>query len=272
MNVRYLFFVFLALSAVSSIALCLQSSYILLSRFPSPPESIAPGENVTFQWSIVAGTTEEHVEFYITDNSGNTLYTKTYYPPEGMDEILNYTVPDTLADGIYWGGVKYYSQESGLESIAEVMFIVALNEGDLKIMVYNDTNNNGIYDAGEPGIGSVLVEITDPLGGITTKVTSPNGSINLYGVPSGDYTLNLTVPSGYINTTPTLAGVSVPSGSFIQTEFGLIPQSSGGGGGGGGGGGDGNGTGPIQVPEYDEPLILAVVTLTLTALIRRKSS
>ncbi|MEE4311778.1 MAG: SdrD B-like domain-containing protein [candidate division KSB1 bacterium] len=70
--------------------------------------------------------------------------------------------------------------------------------GDL---VWNDTNANGIQDAGEPGIPGVTVNIYDSPGGnlIATTTTDGNGNYNFIVNP-GSYYIEIVPPAGTLVT------------------------------------------------------------------------
>ncbi|MFN8243575.1 MAG: SdrD B-like domain-containing protein [Ferruginibacter sp.] len=76
--------------------------------------------------------------------------------------------------------------------------------------VWNDLNNNGLQDAGEPGIGGVTVELLDANGnsidsdpataGVqpTIRVTNALGGYLFTGLPAGDYKVKFSnLPAGF---------------------------------------------------------------------------
>ena len=86
--------------------------------------------------------------------------------------------------------------------------------------VWNDLNNNGLQDAGEPGTQGVTVELLDAAGnpidkdpntaGIqpTVTVTNALGEYLFTGLPAGDYKVRFsTLPLGY-NASPKAAGTN----------------------------------------------------------------
>ena len=86
--------------------------------------------------------------------------------------------------------------------------------------VWNDFNNNGLQDAGEPGIQGVTVELLDGNGnsidsdpataGVqpTTRVTNALGEYLFTGLPAGDYKVRFSnLPAGY-NASPKAAGTN----------------------------------------------------------------
>ncbi len=66
--------------------------------------------------------------------------------------------------------------------------------------VFYDTNRNGIKDNGEPGYGSGVVDLTGSATG--QKISGPLGNYSFPNLFGGNYTVTLTVPSGYVPTTP----------------------------------------------------------------------
>jgi hypothetical protein len=86
--------------------------------------------------------------------------------------------------------------------------------------VWNDLNNNGLQDAGEPGIPGVTVELLDAAGnpidsdpvtaGVqpTTRVTNALGEYLFTGLTAGDYRVRFsTLPAGF-NASPKGAGTN----------------------------------------------------------------
>jgi protocatechuate 3,4-dioxygenase beta subunit len=86
--------------------------------------------------------------------------------------------------------------------------------------VWTDLNNNGLQDAGEPGVAGVTVELLDAAGnpidkdpntaGVqpTTTITNALGEYLFTGLPAGDYRVRFsTLPAGY-NAAPKGAGTN----------------------------------------------------------------
>ena len=64
--------------------------------------------------------------------------------------------------------------------------------------VWNDTDRDGIQDAGEPGISDVTVDLYDCAGNqIDTTTTDANGFYS-FEVDAGDYYVEFTLPSGMV--------------------------------------------------------------------------
>ncbi|GLZ42916.1 SdrD B-like domain-containing protein [Actinokineospora sp. NBRC 105648] len=93
----------------------------------------------------------------------------------------------------------------------------AEDRGSLAGVVFDDTNNNGVQDSGEPGIGGVSVTLsgtdaqTNPVNTVVT--TAPNGAYSFANLVGGTYTITETQPAGYvdgIDTVGTAGGTLVP--------------------------------------------------------------
>ncbi len=66
--------------------------------------------------------------------------------------------------------------------------------------VWEDTNKDGLFSAGEPGIGGVNVTLIDNAGNPVagkSAVTAANGTWNICGLANGDYRVRFTKPDGY---------------------------------------------------------------------------
>ena len=82
--------------------------------------------------------------------------------------------------------------------------------GTIGDFVWQDTNQNGIQDVGEPGIPGVTVNLFKG-NQIASTLTDGNGNYLFTGLCAGDYTVSVdqtTVPSGFVPTTcSNMAGV-----------------------------------------------------------------
>ena len=70
--------------------------------------------------------------------------------------------------------------------------------------VWQDTNGNGVQDAGEPGLANVTVTLTDGNGDVVgTTTTDGNGGYSFTGLAAGTYTVTVdasTLPAGSVAT------------------------------------------------------------------------
>lgn len=102
----------------------------------------------------------------------------------------------------------------------------AAPKGSIGNLVFEDLNNNGIYDAGEPGVNGVTAELYNAAGTtlLATQVTANNGVndgyYNFTNLPAGDYKVKFTPLSG---TTLTIQNLTVngskpdPATGFTDT-------------------------------------------------------
>ncbi len=85
--------------------------------------------------------------------------------------------------------------------------------------VFHDTNNNGVQDTGESGIAGVTVTL-DGTG--QTRTTAGDGSYSFDQLLPGNYSVSVTVPDGYVNTTPTTVSCNLGAGSVCTANFGIL--------------------------------------------------
>ncbi|MBD2607546.1 carboxypeptidase regulatory-like domain-containing protein [Scytonema hofmannii FACHB-248] len=107
--------------------------------------------------------------------------------------------------------------------------------GSLGDTVYNDTNGNGIQDTGEPGIGSVPVNLVgagpdgqfgtpDDISRTTT--TDINGRYSFPGLPAGSYRVSANNPPGLTPTQTQPNAIALSANQNINTvDFGFRPTS-----------------------------------------------
>ena len=87
-------------------------------------------------------------------------------------------------------------------------------------VVFNDTNGNGVQDVGESGLAGVGVSL---IADSTTVITTTNGSgaYAFTSVTTGNYTVKVTPPAGFVNTTSRQVVVSVAAGGSATVSFGF---------------------------------------------------
>jgi hypothetical protein len=149
---------------------------------------------------------------FATDSSGNKLRPGTYQvvqtPPAGY---LTGAATAGTVNGTSNGSADSPTQISSIV-LAESQSGINYNFGDLKPVtiagtVYEDTNNNGKLDSGEPGIAGVSVTLTGTndqgLVVTATATTAANGSYSFSTDSSGNvlrpgtYQVVETPPAGY---------------------------------------------------------------------------
>ena len=87
--------------------------------------------------------------------------------------------------------------------------------------VWNDTDKDGIQNNGEPGLSNATITLYNAAG---TKLKSTksdaNGKYVFKKLAAGNYTVTITKPTGYINSTPTSKTVTLNS-NLANVDFGL---------------------------------------------------
>ncbi|MBN1888053.1 MAG: hypothetical protein JW850_08675 [Thermoflexales bacterium] len=88
--------------------------------------------------------------------------------------------------------------------------------------VFSDTNNNGLQDDGETGLGGVIISLDGALG--ITATTSLTGAYHLTTTVTGVHTLIETDLPGFRSTTPNTATLEVALGREYCIDFGDVPD------------------------------------------------
>ncbi len=127
-------------------------------------------------------------------------YNVTFTPPDGPGYLAapaDQGGDDTVDND--WNGttpVAVSLTADELNSTIDAAFLLPASVGNF---VWNDLDQDGIQDPGEPGIGDVTVTIQGADGFTTTTTTANDGSYSFTDLPPGDYTITFTPPA---NTTP----------------------------------------------------------------------
>ncbi len=87
--------------------------------------------------------------------------------------------------------------------------------------VFNDQNENGKLDSGEPGLSGVTVTVETPWDGSIQVSTDSNGAYEFAIRPGADLILRTSgAPGGYYPTTPTRIVTRLASGTYPGNNFG----------------------------------------------------
>jgi LPXTG-site transpeptidase (sortase) family protein len=89
-------------------------------------------------------------------------------------------------------------------------------------VVFSDSNLNGTQGAGEPGIGSVRVDLYDSTGTtlIASTTTTAGGFYSFTNLAPGTYRVIETDLAGYVSTTPNTVSATVSAGGSATVNFG----------------------------------------------------
>ena len=111
------------------------------------------------------------------------------------------------------------------QSILTADFGIRQRPGAIGDTVFNDLNGNGTQDPGDTGIAGATVTLRNSAGTVVgTLVTDANGNYQFTNVPPGNnYTVTITPPSGFSNTTPLVQTIATlnPGQTVPTADFGL---------------------------------------------------
>lgn len=160
--------------------------------------------------------TLEGVVIELRDDTGNTIAT-TRTDSEGMyrfDGLIpgTYTVVEQQPEGFFDGGTKV-GTEGGVAStnrIANVTLASGVDAenydfcerppAEISGTVYVDRDEDCFRDAGEEGLGGVLIELLDLNGNvIDTTFTDSDGNYSFTNLRAGEYIVRETQPDGYFH-------------------------------------------------------------------------
>jgi YVTN family beta-propeller protein len=94
----------------------------------------------------------------------------------------------------------------------------------VKGLKYNDLNNNGKYNKGEPVLPGWTILLNNSSGNVRTAVTDSNGKFQFTCLLPGTYTISEVLKSGYTNTSALSRKITVTSGDVLNvtSKYGLF--------------------------------------------------
>ena len=175
------------------------------------------------------------------DDIGGLINTVTSTAADGTYSFTNlrpgtYTITETQPAG-YLDGIDTIGSQGGTSGSQNQFSSIVITSGtngisnnfgellpsSLAGYVYLDSNNDGVKNNVEPGIGNVTVTLTgtDDLGGNINKATTTanDGSYSFSGLRPGNYSLVETQPSAYsqgIDTLGTIGGTASSQDQFTS--------------------------------------------------------
>jgi hypothetical protein len=153
----------------------------------------------------------------ITDSAGNVLYTRTYnWSSTG---VATGSTPETTQFTLPAGIVGSYSVTVIANGIASNVFVQQISG-----VVFNDVNQTGTRDPGNPGLAGWIIFIDmhgdgqlhedDPI-----SVTDASGGYSFSGLDPGTYTVYEVVPSDWTESTPGAGYFTVTIVDSMTTTF-----------------------------------------------------
>ena len=207
------------------------SNALFWCSFADEQHGWAVGESGVIIHTTNGGTT------WSSQNSGvsSNLYSvAAREPSEALVAGDEGTILRTTDSGSHWGSPEYSRTPYSLFGIASLLSSDVWVCGDygtvlkniiphksvknVSGLVFNDSNNNGLLDPGEPGMQGWKIKLGG--GRIDSILTGIDGSFGFYGVAGGSYTLIQTPRPGWIQSVPALPDTysfSISSGtpSFV---------------------------------------------------------
>ncbi len=203
---------------------------------PDAGEGMA-GVRVTLTWAGPDGTSpsDDIVVVTTTDQFGG--YTFANLPAGAFTVAVD---ASSLASGL----TNSVDPDGGVANTANITLATGEQRLDVDFgyegtntigdTVFADTNGNGVQDAGEVGLGGVVVVLLRDVDGngtfettVATGATSGAGTYLFDQLPAGSYQVELTVPSGLNATTPSSVDVTLLDGEIdLSADFGLRSQPS----------------------------------------------
>ena len=172
-------------------------------------------------------------------NSSNVVIDTTLTGPDGRYRFINLapgtysvaetqpsgyisTTPDSIPSAIVPGGGlsnQNFGERLGAGTTGTTT--------SLRGSVWIDRNANGSIDAGEAGLGGVVLTLLDSAGAsVSTTVTNPDGSYAFTNLAPGTYSVSEAQPTAYGSSTPNvLSTLSVPPAGLAGVNFGETTAS-----------------------------------------------
>lgn len=203
----------LALLVMCLVPAMASATGISLNRSPAPPQAVQRGAVQQLDFSITYATIADRWTLAITDPLGMKVY-GTEQSVAGQASPINgnvtYTPASNAVVGRYRGQLDFYSTPGALESSALVTFDVADQLGTLQVLKFEDTNGNGVRDAGEPGVPGWTFRLVNPQGNGSVVVTGPDGTATITGVPAGNWQVAEVTEPGWSPVAAAAGAITVP--------------------------------------------------------------
>ncbi|MGE5352872.1 MAG: SdrD B-like domain-containing protein [Acidobacteriota bacterium] len=175
--------------------------------------------------TLVSTTTTNASGIYsFTNLDPGSYFIKVIKPADYTISPINQGLDDTKDSDIGTDGqsacVTLAAGETNL-TLDAGMYPTPPQPASLGDFVWNDTNHNGIQDAGEPGIPNVTVYLyaCNTTNVLQSTTTASDGSYHFTGLNPGSYYVQFVLPSGYTFTTPNAGADNVDSDA-IPAEAG----------------------------------------------------
>ena len=205
-----------------------------LSSGPSPASGdLAANGTITFKWvyDVTPGTSAGSLKFAIgaTGDGGVT------FPQATTKSVL--VAPTLTFDAVVLAGAPNVIENTGILAETSGAFgsvesntTETSTSASIGDYVWNDVDGDGVQDAGEFGIGGVRVYVDSNNNGVWDAgepydFTAADGSYRIYGLEAGSYDVRTdpsSYPAGFVPTTPPVLNVTLSAGEqYDAADFGL---------------------------------------------------
>lgn len=175
--------------------------------------------------SVTSGSSTDANGRYIFTGLTPGTYKVTFGTPSGFTATIANTGADDKDSDASGGMTGNYTLISGQsDTTVDAGFYKTASLGNF---VWNDSNADGDQDAGEAGIASVSVTLTNVTTSVTTgSSTDANGKYLFTGLTPGTYKVTFGTPSGFIATSANVgaddkdsdAGTGGMTGNYVLTS------------------------------------------------------
>ncbi|MGB9753387.1 SdrD B-like domain-containing protein [Roseiflexus castenholzii] len=162
------------------------------------------------------------VTITLRDSLGNVVSTTTTLADGSyrFDNLPagNYTIEQTQPTGYGSSTPNTLSVTVPLTGLTDQNFGETVST--LSGFVYVDSDNDGVFDTGESGIGGVTVTLLDSLGNVvSTTLTLADGSYRFENLLAGTYTISETQPLIYSDGQDSVGTIGgVPVGTLVSND------------------------------------------------------
>ena len=164
----------------------------LLEAMSQDLGNVAAGFNSNFAFSTLELTANTYVE--LVDNAANS-------PGNGPEALYVNKLIVPAGATLNLDGLHLYAQTEQINGT------VVSGGATISGEVFNDLNDNGVLEGGEPGLSGWTVELTNTSTDATyTTMTDSSGLYSLVGVSAGTFTLSEVVQSGFVQTAARVSG------------------------------------------------------------------
>jgi len=136
---------------------------------------------------------------------------------------------DQINPGISGNVVIWQDNRNGNWDACGARLVRSTNQSRIEGRVFVDTNQNGVLDAGEPGLPGVALTI-DSDGWSASTTSRGDGFYDFAALGEGKYKITMHIPSGYHpSTLTTRAGLELsgmPEDVMANINFGLVQRAS----------------------------------------------